>query len=175
MLKVFSETSRRCDGTSRRDFLRIGSLGCLGSFGLSLGQVLREAATKNGRPHKANSVVCLWLDGGPTHIDTFDTELEAWLTIRGALSQTHLERSPSITSSFLDRQRSRFSTVSSSVHQFCDGRQGASSICYGGRGDSMSSEKELTACLTFSTDALQTSPMPRRTLLKSVGITSETD
>ena len=55
--------------TSRRDFLSAGSLGFLG---LSLEQYLAAAAAKSPEKAKANSVILFWLEGGPSHIDTWD-------------------------------------------------------------------------------------------------------
>ena len=55
---------------SRRDFLNAGSLGFLG---LSLGDYLAAAETSGVRAGaKANSVILFWLEGGPSHIDTWD-------------------------------------------------------------------------------------------------------
>ncbi|MBM3794968.1 MAG: DUF1501 domain-containing protein [Acidobacteria bacterium] len=52
---------------SRRNFLEAGSLGFLG---LSLASYLKAApAVGKG---KANSVILFWLEGGPSHIDTWD-------------------------------------------------------------------------------------------------------
>ncbi len=57
--------------TSRRDFLNVGSLGFLG---LTLRDYLQAAATKVEEKYspKANSVILFWLEGGPSHIDTWD-------------------------------------------------------------------------------------------------------
>lgn len=56
--------------TSRRDFLNAGSLGFLG---LSLREYLAAAESSGARPAgKANSVILFWLEGGPSHIDTWD-------------------------------------------------------------------------------------------------------
>jgi len=54
---------------SRRDFLSVGSLGFLG---LTLSEYLRAAAAKSPAGVKANSVILFWLEGGPSHIDTWD-------------------------------------------------------------------------------------------------------
>src|SRR5579859_7148352 len=60
---------------SRRSFLRVGSLSF---FGINLSQYLAlqklMAATGDpGRPPaKAQSCILLWLEGGPSHVDTFD-------------------------------------------------------------------------------------------------------
>src|SRR5690349_24027818 len=71
-----SRKGTACDGSSRRDFMKIGALS-LG--GLSLPGLLRarEAAARVGTPTKKTSVVWLWLGGGPTHIETFDPKMSA--------------------------------------------------------------------------------------------------
>ncbi len=53
---------------SRRDFLSVGSLGFLG---LTLRDYLAAAEKAPGKA-KANSVILFWLEGGPSHIDTWD-------------------------------------------------------------------------------------------------------
>ena len=56
--------------TSRRSFLSAGSLGFLG---LSLREALSAAAAANSPANgKAKSVILFWLEGGPSHIDTWD-------------------------------------------------------------------------------------------------------
>jgi len=53
---------------SRRDFLKVGSLGFLG---INLPDFLRAAATQ--RPNgKAQACILLWLEGGPSQMDTWD-------------------------------------------------------------------------------------------------------
>jgi hypothetical protein len=65
-----------CAGTSRRDFLRVGSLG-MGA--LALPDLLRSRAQAqlNDQPTKDTSVIWLWLGGGPTHVETFDPKMTA--------------------------------------------------------------------------------------------------
>lgn len=53
---------------SRRDFISAGSLGFLG---LNLRQALAASPVKPAKA-KANSVILFWLEGGPSHIDTWD-------------------------------------------------------------------------------------------------------
>src|SRR4029077_13361535 len=67
---------RDCEGTSRRDFLKVGTLGLTG---LTLPALLRArgAAAAAGKPVKDTSVIWLWLGGGPTHIETFDPKMDA--------------------------------------------------------------------------------------------------
>src|SRR5438270_6537632 len=55
---------------TRRSFISAGSLGFLG---LSLRDALSAAAQSDARPNaKAKAVILFWLEGGPSHIDTWD-------------------------------------------------------------------------------------------------------
>jgi hypothetical protein len=77
MLNLFgSRTGLNCDGTTRRDFLKVGALGLTGFM---LPELLRAraAAAVAGTASKNTSVVWLWLGGGPTHIETFDPKMAA--------------------------------------------------------------------------------------------------
>ena len=68
-----------CDGISRRDFLRVGTVG-LG--GIALPDLLRaEANSGIGQSHKA--VIMVFLPGGPSHQDMVDLKMEAPSEIRG--------------------------------------------------------------------------------------------
>jgi len=73
--------ARRCDGIHRRDFLH---LGLLASFGLSCADLFRlQAQTATGGPRaRAMSCILIWLDGGPSHLDTFDPKPEAPSEVR---------------------------------------------------------------------------------------------
>ncbi len=68
-------TCTRCDGNhlKRRDFLRVGTLTFLG---MGLSDFLRVShalqATESVGKAKAQACIMLWLDGGPSHMDTFD-------------------------------------------------------------------------------------------------------
>ncbi len=68
--------SHSCDGTSRRDFLKIGTLG-LSSIGLADLLKSRASGSSNGKSSKSMSVVWLWLGGGASHVETFDPKLTA--------------------------------------------------------------------------------------------------
>jgi hypothetical protein len=72
-----------CEGFHRRDFLKIGT--AAGLFGLTLPQLLRlEArAAKQIVKDKADSVIMVWLAGGPATIDMWDLKPEAPAEIRG--------------------------------------------------------------------------------------------
>ncbi len=65
----------QCTGENlgRRDFLRVGSLSLLG-FKLSQYLALKDLMAKAGPPGKAKAESCilLWLEGGPSQVDTWD-------------------------------------------------------------------------------------------------------
>lgn len=75
-------THRYCDGMTRRSFVQLGVAG-MASTGLS--QILRakEASVQEGIPGKKTSVILLWLDGGPSHLDLYDLKPEAPAECRG--------------------------------------------------------------------------------------------
>ncbi len=68
--------SRNCEGQSRREFLRIGALG-LGGLTLSSLLGARAQAAESGSVVNDKAVVMLFLQGGPTHIETFDPKMTA--------------------------------------------------------------------------------------------------
>ena len=77
MLNLWGKRQRSdCEGTSRRDFLKLGALGLTG---LSLSGLLRQraAAAAAGKAVKDTSVVWLWLSGGASQIETFDPKMDA--------------------------------------------------------------------------------------------------
>src|SRR3954470_2778442 len=77
MLQIaFPRRRPDCDGTSRRDFLKVGALG---AAGLTLPDLLRAraSAAAAGKSSRNTSVVWLWLGGGPTHVETFDPKMDA--------------------------------------------------------------------------------------------------
>jgi hypothetical protein len=79
---VLRRRPSRCDGVSRRDFLRVGALGGLG---LSLPALLAaeaRGASQSPRP-RARSVILVYLGGGLSHHDSFDLKPDATAEIRG--------------------------------------------------------------------------------------------
>jgi hypothetical protein len=77
----------KCDGSTRREFLRVGTLGAVG---LTLADLLRlrAAAAAAGKPTKSTSVIYLFLDGGASQIETFDPKTESpkeYRAISGAI------------------------------------------------------------------------------------------
>lgn len=75
-----------CEGATRRDFLRIGTLG-LGA--LSLPQLLQaqSQAISEGRAINRKSVIWIWLAGGPTHVETFDPKMSAPVEYRSTTGE----------------------------------------------------------------------------------------
>ncbi len=74
---------RRCDGVTRREILRLGSLS---AFGLGLADALRSrvaAGSPDRSPGSLRNCILIWLDGGPSHLDTFDLKPEAPAEVRG--------------------------------------------------------------------------------------------
>jgi hypothetical protein len=85
-MKMIDTTSNCCPGpVSRRSFLEAGSL-TLG--GLSLAELLRRrvAAKESGAEIATDtSVILIWLQGGPSHMETYDLKPEAPVEYRGEL------------------------------------------------------------------------------------------
>ncbi len=87
MLNFTSPAPARCDGSSRRSFLKVGSLGLAGAS-LSLAHLLRAkaGAADFGQPGPAErSVILVWLDGGPPQHETYDPKPDAPVEFRGPL------------------------------------------------------------------------------------------
>jgi hypothetical protein len=87
MLDVFSgRWFRTCDGLRRRCVLRLGVLGMAG-LSLSLADLLRlRAEAAEGTPSRAakdTAVIQVYLEGGPSHIDTYDPKPDAPSEFRG--------------------------------------------------------------------------------------------
>ena len=75
---------RPCDGVGRRDFLRAG---VAGGAGLSLASYMQMAhADQLNSGAKAKSAIFINLNGGPSHMDTFDLKPDAPDEYRGEFS-----------------------------------------------------------------------------------------
>jgi hypothetical protein len=83
MLDLFTGRSLDCTGLSRRAFLRVGGLSALG-LGLPAFLRLRHLAAAEGTPdRKTVNCILLWMQGGPSHHDTFDPKPDAPAEVRG--------------------------------------------------------------------------------------------
>lgn len=74
MLRVLGNPKRTCDGVTRRELLVAGGLGLMG---------LGAATATPPQPRKAKSVICLFLFGGWSQLDTFDMKPDAPENVRG--------------------------------------------------------------------------------------------
>ncbi|WP_254508379.1 DUF1501 domain-containing protein [Anatilimnocola floriformis] len=82
MLRIDAgSTGKYCDGLSRRSFVQLGLAG-MGSLGLGSLLRLKEASAATVAK-KDTSVILLWIDGGPGHMDTYDMKPEAPPEYRG--------------------------------------------------------------------------------------------
>jgi len=75
-----SSNGQRCGGPSRREVLRVGSLGFLG---LGLDEWFRIRSRAGTGSPKVKNCILIWLAGGPSHLDTFDPKPNASVGIRG--------------------------------------------------------------------------------------------
>ncbi len=89
MLSIQGKPGRLCDGPSRRELLTVGAVGLLG---LNLPAVLRhEASAQSHGPQgtrgagfgRAQSLIFLYLQGSPSHLDLWDPKPEAPAEYRG--------------------------------------------------------------------------------------------
>lgn len=79
-----SQINTNCAGIARRDFIQLG-LGAV--MGLGIVDLLRlraQAAEIAGKasPKQVNCIL-IWMDGGPTHYETFDPKPDAPIEVRG--------------------------------------------------------------------------------------------
>lgn len=76
-------TTKNCEGFSRRNCLKLGLGGMLaGGFVDSL-RARAFAGDKVIKSREADACILIWMDGGPTHYETFDPKPLAPLEIRG--------------------------------------------------------------------------------------------
>lgn len=75
---------RRCDGITRRDFVRVGGLTAFGLHASALSWFPSKLTAANPTlPGRAQRAVLIWLDGGPSHLETFDVKPQAPSEVRG--------------------------------------------------------------------------------------------
>lgn len=81
MLRIDAGSGSRL-GRSRRSFLQVGVAG-MASVGLPAILRAKAAAAAAGQATRDTSVILLWLDGGPSHMDLYDLKPEAPAEYRG--------------------------------------------------------------------------------------------
>src|SRR5687767_11641359 len=72
---------RNCEGSTRRDCLKLG-LGGLLAGGL-VGALRGTARAAVSPSRQAKACILIWMDGGPSHYETFDPKPEAPVEFRG--------------------------------------------------------------------------------------------
>jgi hypothetical protein len=82
-----TKSERFCDGLSRRNALKLGSLSLMG-MSLSLADLLKLQAESpqapgGDRPSRAVSCILIWLQGGPSTMDMWDLKPDAPSEFRG--------------------------------------------------------------------------------------------
>lgn len=79
------DPTKPCPGPSRRDFLRVG---VISGLGLTLGDYFRMSEAHAGTPNPsapAQSVIFIFMQGGMSHIETFDPKPYAPIEYRGEI------------------------------------------------------------------------------------------
>ena len=132
---------RRALAPSRRSFVKAG---VLGASGLALGDLLRSDAEANGRT-RANSVIILWMRGGPSHIDMWDPKPDAPVEYRGEFGV--IETSvPGIRVSDLLPKTARIMhkwSMIRSLHHHDAGHSSGDQICFTGYNSGPSPDENL--------------------------------
>lgn len=85
MLSILHRRGRLCDTSSRRELLTVGTLGLVG---IGLPDVLRARTETPSRSSgdgfgRAEGMILLYLQGSPSHIDTWDPKPDAFAEVRG--------------------------------------------------------------------------------------------
>ena len=121
MIDIFADRCQGfCDGINRRDFLRVGALT---TFGLTMGDALRARAYGAAVEGKAQSVILLWMSGGPSHMDTWDPKPDAPEAYRGpakAISTNVTGMQINEHLPLLARQADKYSIVRGMTHPSAD-------------------------------------------------------
>ena len=79
-MRRYNQPSLHSNRLQRRAFLRLGLYGCLG---FDLAACLRLRATEPTSRVHAKNCILIWLDGGPSHLETFDPKPDASAEVRG--------------------------------------------------------------------------------------------
>jgi len=80
MLTIHGSTNRLCDGITRRGFFKVGALGV---GGLTLADLLALKACGATAGTAGKSIIMVYLNGGPSHMDLYDMKPDAPVEYRG--------------------------------------------------------------------------------------------
>lgn len=148
--------ARRSFQAGRRGFLQAGALGV---GGLSLADVLRaEASTTPGKASRTKSVIILWMRGGPSHIDMWDTKPDAPAEFRGEFG-TISTNVPGIQISDMLPNSARVMdkwSIVRSLHHHDAGHSTGDQICFTGyNAGMMADENYHPSCGSIVAEQLQ--------------------
>ncbi|MFP6657108.1 MAG: DUF1501 domain-containing protein, partial [Pirellulales bacterium] len=136
MLTIYGQNnSRDCEGLSRRDFVRAGTLGI---GGLSLPWLLRHqamAAAGDADYVRDKAVVLLFLAGGASHIETFNPNMDApspYSSVTGEVSTTLPGVTFGGTLPLLARHAKKMAIIRSFMHPVGDHEKAISHVLTGG-------------------------------------------
>ncbi len=131
-------TTRNCSGLTRRATLKAGSLGVAG---LALPDYLRAKAAQPTVGSGQKSVILIWLDGGPSQLETFDPKPNAPAEFRGPFGICKTKTPGVVISELMPNVAERFSKLSivrslhhdngdhfAAAHWMTTGRFGSTSI-----------------------------------------------
>lgn len=114
---------KNCEGRTRRDCLQLG-LGMLAAGGMT--DLLRISAQASAGPTPlraaAKSCILVWMDGGPSHFETFDPKPDAPLEIRGEFD-TIATRTPGVFFSEHVERLADVSDKSTLIRSICHNQQ----------------------------------------------------
>ena len=83
MFHIGRYLGRSCEGLTRREMLQVGGLGLAGMTLADWFRCREAQASPGAGGQRDVSCIFLWLDGGPSHLETFDPKPEAPSAIRG--------------------------------------------------------------------------------------------
>jgi hypothetical protein len=108
--------------------------GVLGASGLSLGDLLRIEARASASPTRQNSVIILWMRGGPSHIDMWDPKPDAPAEYRGEFGVMRTSVPGVLLSDMLPRSARVMHkwSIIRSLHHHDAGHSSGDQICFTG-------------------------------------------
>ncbi|MBI5395969.1 MAG: DUF1501 domain-containing protein [Verrucomicrobia bacterium] len=160
-------------GIPRRDFLRAGAAGVMG---LTFHDWLATKASAQAPEAKAKSVIQLWMNGGPSHLDTFDPKPEAGEAYCGPLKNPIATNVAGIRICellpLMARQADKYSIIRSFTHRN-DGHETGTYIVQTGRTPTAELSYPAMGAVLAYKKGQQTKLPPYVTLTSALGRFSE--
>ena len=160
-------------GIPRRDFLRAGAAGVIG---LTFHDWLATKASGQVPEAKAKSVIQLWMNGGPTHLDTWDPKPEAGEAYCGPLKNPVATNVAGVRISellpLLAKHADKYSIIRSFTHRN-DGHETGTYIVQTGRTPTAELSYPAMGAVLAYKKGQQTKLPPYITLTSTLGRFSE--